>query len=99
MLRELENSISDTGIKHILPIEQSNSNLLSITIPADSKIITDNTPLSGLEMPDNCLVCLVVRNGAHLRPSNNLVLQSGDQVIVAGYPNNELMIYNIFTGV
>jgi len=99
MLRELENSISDTGIKHILPIEQSNSNLLSITIPADSKIITDNTPLSGLEMPDNCLVCLVVRNGAHLRPSNNLVLQSGDQVIVAGSPNNELMIYNIFTGV
>ena len=99
MLKELGNSVSDTAIKHILPIETSNTNLISINIPSDSKIVMNNTPISSLDLPENTIVCLVVRDGAHIRPSNNLTLAAGDQVIVASSSSNETIIYNILTGV
>ena len=99
MLKELENSVSDTAIKHIVPIETSNTNLISINIPADSKIVMNSTPISSLDLPENTLVCLVVRDGTHMRPSNNLTLAAEDQVIVASSSSNETIIYNILTGV
>ena len=99
MLKELENSVSDTAIKHIVPIETSNTNLISINIPADSKIVMNSTPISSLDLPENTLVCLVVRDGTHIRPLNNLTLAAEDQVIVASSSSNETIIYNILTGV
>tara|TARA_A100001037_G_scaffold301575_1_gene331394 strand:- start:48 stop:716 length:669 start_codon:yes stop_codon:yes gene_type:complete len=97
--QQLENSISETMINHVLPINNGNTNLISITIPSDSQVVLNSTPISGLEMPANCLICLVVRENQTIRPSNNLILQAGDQVIVAGPSNEESRIYNALTGV
>lgn len=99
LLQELEHLISDSSLKHILSIQEGSTNLLSVNVPSDSKIVMDNIPISGLDLPERCIICLIIRDGVPLRPSNNLILAADDQVILSGSANDETRIYNILTGV
>ena len=55
--------------------------------------------LGDIELPPNSFVSLLVKTEGPMLPSEDMVLQSGDDVVVVTSPNEEQRLYETLTGV
>jgi trk system potassium uptake protein TrkA len=99
VLNKLEDILPDNPIKHIIDFAETAHSLITIQLPEDSKIVMEKTAIANLELPDSSFICLVMRKGQPMRPTNNFVLEYDDQAIIVAPQAQENHIYELLTGV
>ena len=97
ILTSLEEGIPGRPMLHLMNLGTTGMELVSVSIPDDAGVV--GRRLEELELPPHSVISLVVkRTGAEL-PSNDLVLEADDQVVVATMTGEEQTLYDILTGV
>ena len=71
--------------------------MISINIPPDAAVV--GKPLSDIELPPNSFISLVVKHQGPVLPSEDVVLDSEDDVVAVTSPEEEQLLYETLTGV
>ncbi len=81
----------------LTPLNTTPHLLVSINIPPDAAIA--GTQLEEIELPPNSFISLVVKNEGPVLPSEDVVLDSGDDIVAVTSPEEEQILYETLTGV
>ncbi|MDA1220243.1 MAG: TrkA family potassium uptake protein [Chloroflexi bacterium] len=97
MVTALEEGVPGRPLLHLMNPRVPDLELVSVSIPADSGVVGKR--LDEVELPPHSFISLVVKkDGANL-PSNELVLESEDEVVAVTMTGEEHTLYEILTGV
>ena len=97
VMSTIEQEIPGHPLVHLMNREALNMEMISINIPLDAAIA--GKTLSDIELPPTSLVSLVVKTQGPVLPSDDLVLDPGDDVVVVTSPEEEQVLYETLTGV
>ena len=96
ILTHVEEELPEHPLIHMLPLPGSEQELVGIHIPPDAAVV--GKPLDQVKLPANSLISLVVgADGEPRMPTNGIVLQADDEVIVLTTPSAEEMLMDVFT--
>ena len=96
ILTHVEEELPEHPLIHMLPLPGSEQELVGIHIPPEAAVV--GKPLDQVELPADSLISLVVgANGEPRMPTNGIVLQADDEVIVLTTPSAEEMLMDVFT--
>ena len=82
---------------HLMDLKTLQREMISLNIPSDAAVA--GKPLSRVELPPNSIISLVVKGHGPFLPSDDLVLDSGDDVVAVTSPEEEQLLYQALTGV
>ena len=92
----VEEAVSVGDIVRLLQLEQGKVALLEVTLddgsPADGKTVRD------LDMPPDCTLVAIVRDGHVIRPRGETPLQAGDEVLAIASAEAEADLRRLLTG-
>lgn len=97
VLSAIEEEIPGHALVHLMKLKTNQKEMVSITIPSDAAVV--GKLLGDIELPPNSFVSLLVKTEGPMLPSEDMVLQSGDDVVVVTSPNEEQRLYETLTGV
>ena len=97
LLAYLEEGIPGRPMVHLRDLPQPGTALVSVSIPGESAIV--GRRLSDLELPPHSLICLVIKRGGPQLPSNTLVVEAEDELVVVAMIEDQQLLYDILTGV
>ena len=97
LLAYLEEGIPGRPMVHLRDLPQPGTALVSVSIPGESAIV--GRRLSDLELPPHSLICLVIKRGGPQLPSNTLVVEAEDELVVVAMTEDQRLLYDILTGV
>ena len=97
MISQIEEEIGDSTLVHLLGRRGDNIDIVSIAIPPDAAVI--GRELSDLDLPPNSFVSLVIKDEGPVLPTSDLILTSGDQVILVTAPDEEQILHDVLTGI
>jgi trk system potassium uptake protein TrkA len=97
ILSQIEQVIPSESLIHLLTLRGIGVSFIELEIPTGSPAL--GQPLRKLGVPDDCILCLVIRGGKQaLIPYGDTVLQAGDQVIAVSSRANESALRQILRG-
>ena len=97
VLSAIEEEIPGHALVHLMNLKTNQKEMVSITIPSDAAVI--GKLLGDIELPPNSFISLLVKTEGAMLPSEDLVLESGDDVVAVTSPDEEQLLYETFTGV
>lgn len=87
ILAQIEREIPAHSLIHLLTLREAGASFLESTVPPDSPAVGKN--LQELQLPDECVIALIIRNGKGIVPHGKTVMQSGDEVVAVTTTENE----------
>ena len=97
ILSSIEHQIPEGSVVPLLAIEESGSELVSVTIPPDGEI--NGKRLEETHLPDGTFIALVIRkDGAAQPPAPELILNEADNVIAITPENGSEALRSALTG-
>ena len=98
ILAHVEEELPEHPLVHMLPLPGSERELVGIHIPSDAAVV--GKPVEDVALPPGTLISLLVGDDGEPRlPTNGLVFQADDEVIVLTTPTSEEMLRDVFTRV
>ena len=100
ILSAIEEEVPGQALVHmanVMNLGARQMELVSISIPHDAAVV--GKALGALDLPPNSLISLVAKSGGPVMPSEELVLEPGDEVVVVTSPQEEQLLYETLTGV
>jgi len=92
----IEERASLDEVLNLLPIGEGRVNVTEIVLSVDSPVAGRH--LKEIELPDNALVAVVIRNNQPIVPRGDSRLMPGDRVILITLPENHGIALKSFTG-
>ena len=97
-LMSLQSRGRESGEGSVLdPLNAAPHLLVSINIPPDAAVA--GTQLEEIELPPNSFISLVVKSRGPVLASEEVILDSGDDIIAVTSPDEEQLLYETLTGV
>ena len=92
----IEQRASLEQITNLLPVGEGRVNVTEILLDPDSPVVGKH--LKDIDLPENALVAVVIRNNQPIVPRGANVLLSGDRVVLITLPENHGPVLRAFTG-
>jgi len=92
----VEEAVSVGSLVRLLSFEHGNSNLVEVTLAADSP--ANDSMIGELELPADSAVVAIIRNERLIVPNGETVLRSGDEVIVLVKDEAESKVHDLLCG-
>ncbi len=92
----IEERASLEQITNLLPVGEGRVNVTEILLDADSPVT--GKKMKEIDLPENALVAVVIRNNQPIVPRGENDLQEGDRLIVMTLPENHGMVLKKLTG-
>ncbi len=92
----IEQRASLEQIINLLPVGEGRVNVTEIALDADSPVA--GKLLKDIELPENALVAVVIRNHQPIVPRGATRLLAGDRVVLITLPENHGPVLKAFTG-
>jgi trk system potassium uptake protein TrkA len=96
MVTALEEGIPGRPLLHLMNPRVPDLELVSVSLPADSAIVGKR--LDELELPPHSFITLVIKKDRASLPSNEMTLESDDEVVAVTMTGEEHTLYEILTG-
>ncbi len=87
IIQLLEHEIDLSAMKKLMKLDGNEASLMEITIPQNYAL--EGTPLSKLQLPSNCNLACISRDGRTIIPRGGTTLSSGDIVLVVMLNSDE----------
>ncbi len=87
ILAQIEREIPAHSLIHLLTLREAGASFLESTVPADSPAVGKS--LQELNLPDDCVIALIIRNDKGIVPHGKTVMQAGDEVVAVTTTENE----------
>ena len=97
MLSALEEGVPGRPLLHLMNPRVPDLELVSVSIPADSSVVGKR--LYEVELPPHSFISLVVKKDRAILPSDDMILESEDEVVAVTMNGEEHTLYEILTGV
>ena len=97
MVTALEEGVPGRPLLHLMNPRVPDLELVSVSIPADSAVVGKR--LDEVEFPPHSFISLVIKKDGASLPSNELILESEDEVVAVTMTGEEHTLYEILTGV
>ena len=97
MVTALEEGVPGRPLLHLMNPRVPELELVSVSIPADSAVVGKR--LDEVELPPHSFISLVVKKDRALLPSDDMILESEDEVVAVTMTGEEHILYEILTGV
>lgn len=92
----MEQHTSLAQIINLLPIDEGRVNVTEIILDADSPVV--DRFLKDVDLPENALVAVVIRDNRPIVPGGATQLLEGDRVVLITLPENHGPVLKVFTG-
>ncbi len=92
----IEQRVSLEQIINLLPVGEGRVNVTEIILNNDSPVAGKR--LKEIDLPENALVAVVIRNDQPIVPRGGNELLSGDRVVLITLPENHGLVLKTFTG-
>jgi len=96
MVTALEEGVPGRPLLRLMNPRVPELELVSVSLPADSAIIGKR--LDELVLPPHSFISLVIKKDRASLPSNEMILESDDEVVAVTSPGEEHNLYEILTG-
>ena len=83
----VEEAVAVGDVVRLFTFHQSNTNLVEITIPADSPYV--GTALGLVPWPDNCSLCTILRDGQVYDIDDDQAIEAGDELLFVAKEEKE----------
>ena len=93
----LEEGIPGQPMVHISDLAPEGTELVSVSVPADSPIV-GMAPLE-VDLPPHNYICLITKRGQTHLPSDTMVVEAGDELFLVVTADDQQEVYDILTGV
>ena len=97
ILSSIEEEIPGHALIHLMNLKTLQMEMICINIPADATVVGKS--LGDVDLPPNSFISLVIKNQGPVLPSDGVLLDSGDDVVVVTSPEEEQLLYETLTGV
>ena len=97
VLSTIEQEIPGHSLIHLMNLRPMETEMVSITIPADAAVV--GKPLGDIDLPPRSFVSLVVKADGALLPTEDVILGSGDDLVLVTSTHEEQLLYETLTGV
>ena len=97
ILSTIEEEIPGHALVHLMNLKGLPMELISINIPSDSAVVGKS--LRDIELPPHSFLSLVVKSDGATTPSDDMVIDPGDDVVAVTSPEEEQLLYETLTGV
>jgi len=87
ILAQIEREIPAHSLIHLLTLREAGASFLESTVPTDSPAAGKS--LQELNLPDECVIALIIRNEKGIVPHGKTVIQAGDEVVAVTTTENE----------
>jgi len=92
----IEQRVSLEQIINLLPVGEGRVNVTEIILDQDSPV--EGKRLKDINLPENALVAVVIRNDQPIVPRGSNELLSGDRIVLITLPENHGLVLKTFTG-
>lgn len=96
LVAQIEREIPAHSLIHLLTLRDVGATFLEKEVPPESAIV--GKPISTLNLPEDCIVALVIREGKAIIPKGNTELQVNDQVVMVTSMEHEDVLDRLFRG-
>ena len=93
----LEEGIPGQPMVHISDLAPEGTELVSVSVPADSSIV-GMSPLE-VDLPPHNYICLITKRNETRLPSDTMVVEAGDELFLVVTADDQQEVYDILTGV
>lgn len=97
ILSTIEEEIPGRPLVHLMNLQGHNMDIVTLVIPDDADVVGKR--IEEIDMPPNSFVSLVVKSTGPTLPTNDLIIDSKDDVVVVTVPDEEQALHETFTGV
>ncbi|HAE87141.1 TPA: potassium transporter TrkA [Candidatus Marinimicrobia bacterium] len=91
----IEQRASMDQITNLLPLSDGQVNVTEIII--DEKSPVRNIPLKDINLPDNALISIIIRNNSPIVPRGGNKLMTGDKIVLITLPENHGPVLKMFS--
>ena len=92
-----EEGIPGQPMVHISDLAPEGTELVSVSVPADSSIV-GMSPLE-VDLPPHNYICLITKRDETHLPSDTMVVEAGDELFLVVTAEDHQEVYDILTGV
>ncbi len=96
ILAQIEREIPAHSLIHLLTLREAGASFLESAVPPDSPAVGKN--LQELQLPDECVIALIIRDGKGIVPHGKTVMQAGDEVVAVTTTENEDILDRVLKG-
>ncbi len=97
ILSTIEGEIPGHPLVHLMNLKALHLEMISINIPQDAAVVGKS--LEDIDLPPSSFISLVVKHQGPVMPSEEVVLDSGDDVVAVTSPEEEQLLFETLTGV
>jgi amino acid transporter len=91
----VENYLDRPGVAELIQIEGGVANLIDVIVPEGGAIV--GLRIQDIDMPEQCVVAAVIREGAFVVPRGGTEIREGDHVVFVGPPSDVQKAHTIFS--
>ncbi len=96
ILAQIEREIPAQSLVHLLTLREAGVSFVEAKVPPDSPVIGKR--LRDLRIPDDCVIPLIIRNGAGIIPYGETTLAADDEVVAVTALESEDVLERLFGG-
>ena len=96
ILAQIEREIPAQSLVHLLTLREVGTSFVEAKVPVDSPAIGKS--LRDLNIPEDCVVPLIIREGKGVVPHGDTRLAAGDEVVAVTTIDHEDVLEQVFSG-
>ncbi len=91
----VENYLDRPGVADLVQLESGVANLIDVRVPSGGYVVGQR--IQDIDMPDECVVAAVIRDGQFVVPRGRTEIKEGDHVVLVGPPAAVTDAHAVFT--
>lgn len=96
LVAQIEREIPAHSLIHLLTLRDVGASIIEGQVPLDAPVI--GKPINELNLPDDFLIALLIRDGLAIIPKGTTILQGGDKVVAVTSIEHVDMLDQLFRG-
>lgn len=96
ILSAIEDEIPGHALVHLMNLKGEGMIMVRVSIPPDASVV--GRALGDIALPPNSFISLVAKRHGPVLPSEEVLLESGDDVVAVTSPDEERLLYEALTG-
>lgn len=97
ILAQIEREIPAHSLVHLMTLREAGASFIEAKVPEHSPAV--GKPLRDLNIPEDCVIPLIIRDGKGIVPHGETVLAAGDEVVAVTTLEHEDVLEHVFNGV
>jgi trk system potassium uptake protein TrkA len=96
ILAQIEREIPAHSLIHLMTLRKAGATFIEGKVPDDSSVI--GKTVQGLNLPDECVLALIIRDSKGIVPHGKTVINAGDEVVAVTTLEHEDIFERVFNG-